>query len=339
MKAEASLSNVARDGRFSASIVKVMLVDDQTIIIDTIRHMLREQPDIELHCVTDAKTALQCAIALQPTVILQDLVMPNIDGFELVRQYRAHPATEAIPIIILSGEEDATKKVQGFGAGANDYLVKLPDKLELIARLRYHSDAYILRLQRDDAFRCLRESEKKLSEANIALQRLALLDGLTGIANRHRFDKVLATEWQRAVREKKSLALLMCDIDFFKSYNDIHGHLAGDECLKKVAAALTTNLRRPADLVARYGGEEFVLILPDTGRSGALVVAEACRSQIEALALPNGGSPLGGVLTMSIGIGCLLPSMNTSCIDLIDIADRALYDAKDLGRNQIVELP
>ena len=339
MRSEADHSVTVPQPGFPSSGMKVLLVDDQAVIADSIRHMLRAQADVEFAWVSDACLALQTAIDFHPTVILQDLVMPQIDGFELVRRYRRHASTQDTPIVILSGIEDPQQKVLGFAAGANDYLVKLPDQLELIARLRYHSAAYISRMQRDAAFRALRESEEKLSAANIALQELALRDGLTGIANRRRFDEVIAIEWQRAQREKKVLSVLLCDLDFFKCYNDIHGHLAGDDCLRKVAAVLKDNLKRPADLVARYGGEEFVMVLPDTERSGALTVAESCRSQIEALALCNEGSPIGGVVTMSIGIGSMVPSSHTSYVDLIDIADRALYDAKDQGRNRIVDLP
>ena len=339
MRSETDRSVTMQGPDFVSSRVKVLLVDDQAVIAESIRHMLRAEADFEFDWVSDSCLALQTAIDFRPTVILQDLMMPQVDGFELVRRFRQHPFTHDTPIVILSGIEDPQQKVQGFATGANDYLVKLPDKLELIARLRYHSAAYISRMQRDAAFRALRESEEKLSLANIALQELASRDGLTGIANRRRFDEMIAIEWQRAQREKKVLSVLLCDLDFFKSYNDIHGHLSGDDCLRKVAAVLRDNLKRPADLVARYGGEEFVMVLPDTGRIGALKVAESCRSQIEALALRNEGAPTGGVVTMSIGIGSVVPSRHTSYIDLVDIADRALYDAKDQGRNRIVDLP
>ena len=327
------------DGVFTPFKVSVLLVDDQVIIAEAIRSMLADELDIEFHFVGDAQAALATAIKLKPTVILQDLVMPTIDGFELVRQFRAHPDTQDTPLILLSAKEDPKLKAQGFNVGANDYLIKLPDRLELIARIRYHSASYINRLQRDDAFRFLRESQQKLADANIELQKLAALDGLTGIANRRRFDETLKSEWHRGQRDKRPLSIMMCDIDLFKMYNDTYGHLAGDLCLKKVANVLSDTLKRPADLAARFSGEEFVLVLPDTDREGALVVARQCREKIQALGIPNtepgvAGTP--GVLTISIGLATLVPSREISADSLVDMADRAMSEAKQAGRNRIV---
>jgi two-component system, chemotaxis family, response regulator WspR len=315
--------------------VTVLLVDDQIIIAEAVRRLLADDSEIAFHYVSDGRQALQAAIALKPTVILQDLMMPDTDGFELVQHYRAHPETENIPIIVLSTKEDAKFKARGFAVGANDYIIKLPDQLELLARIRYHSSGYINRLQRDAAFRFLHESQQKLSEANIELQKLASLDGLTGIPNRRRFDEALQIELLRAQRMQSSLSLLMCDIDFFKIYNDTYGHLAGDLCLKKVAAVLSTTLQRPADLAARYGGEEFALILPDTHERGAVAVAETCCKQVEALAIPHQGSVNYGKVTASIGLVHLIPSIHVSPEHLISMADDALYQAKRNGRNQI----
>ncbi|HYD97566.1 MAG TPA: diguanylate cyclase [Noviherbaspirillum sp.] len=314
--------------------VRVLLVDDQAIIGEAVRRMVSTEADIQFLAVLDARQALPTALEWKPTVILQDLVMHDTDGFEVVQQFRANPATRDIPIIMLSSKEDAHTKAQGFSAGANDYLVKLPAPLELLARLRYHSSAYRSRLERDAAFHALRESERMLAELNVRLQRLAELDGLTGIANRRRFDEVLASEWQRAQRTRRPLSLLLCDIDYFKLYNDTHGHLAGDQCLKKVAEILAGNLRRPADLAARYGGEEFALILPETDADGAVAVGEACRRQLEALSLPNQPAPPGRIVTLSVGAASVVPVAGSNPATLVDIADRALYDAKDRGRNQ-----
>jgi len=279
---------------------------------------------------------MQHAVGWKPTVILQDLVMPDADGFALLQQYRAHPDVQNTPIIVLSSKEDPELKAQGFAMGANDYMVKPPNRIELLARIRYHSAAYINRLERDAAFLALRESERKLAEANIQLQRLAEVDGLTGVGNRRRFDEVLQTEWLRASRTKTALSLLLCDVDFFKKYNDTHGHVAGDECLKRVASALGRQLKRPADFVARYGGEEFALVLPETGKDGAVAVAEACRSHIESLAIPNQQEPNARVVTLSIGVATMVPMQDDEPTDLIRNADLALYEAKRLGRNRVV---
>jgi two-component system chemotaxis family response regulator WspR len=215
-------------------------------------------------------------------------------------------------------------------------MVKLPDKLELLARVRYHSAAHISRLQRDQAFRFLRESQKNLADANIELQKLAALDGLTGIANRRRFDEYMAVEWQRGQRERQPLSLLLCDVDFFKIYNDSFGHLSGDLCLKKSAAVLTEHLKRPADLAARYGGEEFAIVLPDTMLEGALKLANSCVQHLEKLAIESPQAAPFGVVTMSIGVASVVPSPHSSIEQLIESADRALYAAKKAGRNRVV---
>ena len=315
--------------------VSVLLIDDQLIIAEAIRRMLSDQQDIEFHYITDAAQALETALRLQPTVILQDLVLPGTDGFALIKQYREQEALAHVPVIVLSAKDDPKLKAYSFAVGANDYVVKLPDRLELLARIRYHSNAHISRLQRDQAFRFLRESQKNLADANIELQKLAALDGLTGIANRRRFDETLHFEWQRGQRDKAPLSLLFCDIDHFKSYNDKFGHLAGDLCLKKVAAVLTEHLKRPADLAARYGGEEFALILPETELAGALQIAEACRRQLEGMQIENPAAS-AGIVTMSIGVATVVPSPKSTVEALINRADQALYTAKRGGRNSVL---
>jgi two-component system chemotaxis family response regulator WspR len=240
--------------------------------------------------------------------------------------------------MVLSTKEEARLKAHAFAVGANDYLIKLPDQLELVARIRHHSRGYIGLLQRDAAYRSLRASQDELARANQELQKLAALDGLTGIANRRRFDEAIAIEWQRARRQQGTLALLLCDVDCFKSYNDGLGHPAGDLCLKKVAAVMTEQLKRPADLAARYGGEEFAILLPETGLDGALKLAEDCRRRLEALALPHPGG-VGGVVTMSIGVAVGTPTAGGSIEALVAAVDAALYDAKRSGRNRVVAQP
>jgi two-component system chemotaxis family response regulator WspR len=314
--------------------VRVLLVDDQLIIIEAVRRMLAGHPDIEFHAVSDPHAARAAALRLHPTVILQDLVMPNSDGFQLIRTYKEDEALRGVPVLVLSTKDEAKLKAHAFAVGANDYLVKLPDQLELVARIRHHSAGYISALQRDAAYRSLRASQEELAHANEELRKLAALDGLTGIANRRRFDEAAHVEWQRGRRHHSPLALLLCDVDHFKRYNDHLGHPAGDLCLKKVAAVLTNHLKRPADLAARYGGEEFALLLPDTDLAGALRVGEACRSSLEQLVLPHPGAPCGHV-TMSMGVACLVPGEDDTLETLIARADAALYDAKRDGRNRV----
>jgi two-component system chemotaxis family response regulator WspR len=314
--------------------VRVLLVDDQLIIVEAIRRMLSEQTDIEFHYITDPAAAVDTARLLKPTVILQDLVMPAVDGITLIREYRDDAALRHVPVIVLSAKDDPQLKAHSFSAGANDYVVKLPDRLELLARIRYHSAGYISRLQRDEALQFLRASQQNLADANIELQKLAALDSLTGIANRRRFDEVMRSEWRRGKRDQKPLSLLMCGIDCFKIFNDTFGHLAGDLCLRKTAAVLTEHLKRPADVAARYGGEEFAIVLPDTDLDGALLIAHACRAHIEQLALENPPSPCG-IVTMSIGVASMVPK-DGSAEGLVASAGKALYIARHDGRNKVM---
>jgi two-component system chemotaxis family response regulator WspR len=318
----------------STAAIVVLLVDDQLIVAEAIRRMLADQRDIAFHSCTDVALAVPTARELRPTVILQDLVMPGVDGFTLVRFFRADPGTAGTPIIVLSSKEDPRDKSRAFETGASDYLVKLPDKIELIARIRAHSRSFLAQLERDEAYRALEAVKVQLEASNLELARLSAQDGLTGLANRRRLDETLAAECRRASRDKTALSLLMTDVDFFKKYNDTYGHPLGDECLRRVASALASGARRPADLAARYGGEEFALILPSTPEDGAPVVAESVRARVEALQIPHAGSTVAGYVTISLGIATLHPGDALSPADLIQRADAALYVAKRGGRNR-----
>ena len=313
----------------------VLLVDDQAMIGEAIRRSLATESNIDFHFCADPREAITQAIRIKPTVILQDLIMPGLDGLSLVREYRNHPSTQDIPIIVLSTKEDAVIKSAAFSAGANDYLVKLPDTIELVARIRYHSRSFQTLLQRDEAYRALRVSQQQLLDTNLVLQRLMNSDGLTGLSNRRHFDEYLELEWRRAMRDQSQLSLLMIDVDYFKSYNDNFGHLDGDEALRKVAGAIRESSSRSSDLPARYGGEEFALVLPNTSPGGARLVAEKLRQSIEALKIVHNAPEPGAVLTVSIGLATMTPSQGSSCRVLISAADKGLYMAKHNGRNQV----
>jgi two-component system cell cycle response regulator len=177
-------------------------------------------------------------------------------------------------------------------------------------------------------------AEEALQKANEALKRLAIIDGLTQISNRRRFDEFLANEWKRALRSKQNLSLILCDIDFFKLYNDNYGHQAGDQCLQAVAQAINSILRRPADLAARYGGEEFVIILPDTDIEGAFHVSERIRSKIQQLEILHEHSTVEKHVTLSLGVASIVPTNVSLPESLLKKADKALYEAKEKGRNQ-----
>ncbi len=312
----------------------VLLVDDQAIVAEAIRRMLASEEDIELHYCSDPKLAIETGAKVAPTVILQDLVMPDIDGMMLVRFFRGHQATQSIPIIVLSSKEAALDKSEAFSNGASDYLVKLPDRIELIARIRAHSRSYLAQMQRDEAYRALRELQTQLEQKNKELERLSSLDGLTGIPNRRIFDEALEKEWKRAIRDIKPLALLLIDIDYFKPFNDNYGHQGGDDCLKQVAATLSARLQRGGDMVARYGGEEFVVILPATDVKGAAVIAKGLCNAISDMKLPHAHSKVADHVTISIGVASVVPKGNEQPSHLISLADEALYAAKEQGRNR-----
>jgi two-component system, chemotaxis family, response regulator WspR len=237
--------------------VVVLLVDDQLLVGEAVRRGLLSEPDLQFRYCSNPQDAIAVAKEVGPTVILQDLVMPGVDGIELVRRYRADPETSAIPIIVLSTKEDPTVKSDAFKAGANDYLVKLPDQIELIARIRYHSMAFVTQRQRDDAYRALHESQQQLLEKNRELQRLTNVDGLTGLSNRRYFDEYLEMDLRRAQRAGSCLSVLMVDVDHFKLYNDTYGHLAGDEVLKTVAQAIRNNFQRPETLPRVMAARSF----------------------------------------------------------------------------------
>ncbi len=264
----------------------------------------------------------------RPDLILLDVVLPDIDGFTVARHIRAKEKPgDWTPIIFLSslGNDDDIEK--GIAAGGDDYLLKPVSDIVLGAKIR----AMQRLVQMRSALLAL---TRKLDAANQELVRISSSDGLTGVANRRFFDESISTEWRRARRHSNSIAFLMCDVDNFKLFNDTYGHQAGDDCLRKVAAALSSNTERPGDIVARYGGEEFAVVLPETTMGGALMVAEKIRHAIRELNIPHQHSP-GGRVTISIGIASAAPGFDNPPDDLIRAADKALYRAKREGRDRI----
>ena len=300
---------------------RILLVDDQEIIHEALKRMLADVDDLELHSCIQGGDAMRMAEQIKPAVILQDLIMPDIDGLMLVKFYRANEQTRDVPVVVLSSKEEAKTKAEAFANGANDYLVKLPDKIELFARLRYHAKAHAALLERNAAIEELR--------------RISITDGLTRIYNRRYFDQTLEQEFQRAKRQSRSLSLVIMDVDHFKQYNDRYGHKAGDECLVTVAQALQSTAHRSADTVARYGGEEFAAILPDTDRDGACAIAEKIRQAIVKLKIKHEGSSVAKHVTASLGVATLIPTGKVKPASLIKCADQGLYQAKREGRNRV----
>ncbi|MFC3127482.1 diguanylate cyclase domain-containing protein [Pseudoroseomonas globiformis] len=314
--------------------IMVLLVDDQLMVGEAVRRLLASEPDLDFHYCSDANVAAAVAKEMKPTVILQDLVMPGTSGLELVRRYRSDPLIRNIPVIMLSTKEEAATKSEAFAAGANDYLVKLPDRLELTARIRYHSRAYLNQIQRDEAYAALRESQQALLNMNMELQRIAKLDGLTGLSNRRYFDEYLSAEWPRAAQDHEALGVLMIDVDDFKRYNDTYGHLAGDEVLKAVARTLEHHCRPSSDLIARFGGEEFVFVSAALSADGVRQLGDTLCRAVEALGLPHRASRVSPNVTISVGGALAYPAQGGTPMFLIEAADKALYQSKEAGRNR-----
>ena len=264
-----------------------------------------------------------------PDLVLLDVLMPGIDGYETARVIRG-ASDEWVPIIFLSGCNSSEDIEAAIDAGGDDYLTKPCDSKVLEAKIR--SMERIVQMRRQ-----LVQRSEELKSANAALMRLIDIDGLTGIANRRHLDRKLAEEVGRCARNRVELSVLLLDIDNFKRFNDSHGHLAGDECLKSVAQALAGALHRPADLAARYGGEEFCVVLPETVGHGALQVAERLRRRVAGL---NVTTPQGSVqVTVSIGVVSQVPPRDAAPAALLSCADAALYRAKSGGRNRVCRAP
>jgi len=311
-------------------------VDDQAVIALVLRKILSADANLTFHSCTKATEALELAKQCRPTVILQDLEMPDANGLDLVMAYRSTPGLHNVPIIVLSSNEEPDMKKAAFALGANDYLVKPAEPIELLARVRYHSRSYLALVRLDAAYRAIRESQAQLVKSNADLQRLTHSDGLTGLPNRRYFNEYLARAWEESRRDTTPLSLLMIDVDHFKRYNDSFGHLAGDEALRKVAGAIQTTLDDASSLGARFGGEEFSVVLPHCDAAPARHVAERIRRQVEVTALEEPAGPQRG-LTVSIGVATLVATTQQVATDLIAAADARLYRAKCDGRNRVVD--
>ena len=305
--------------------MKALVIEDTATSQAVIGHLL-ERLGIQPVQARDGLSGIAGFEREQPDLILLDIILPGIDGFEVARRIRAmEKPGEWTPIIFLTALTKDADLERGIEAGGDDYLFKPVSEVVLGAKVRAMQRIIQMRYS-------LLVLTRKLDSANRELTRLSAVDGLTGIANRRQFDEALSREWRRCLRTREPLSLLMGDVDFFKQYNDGYGHQGGDECLKAVAETLREKLRRPADIVARYGGEEFAAVLPATGLDGAMLVAEAMRSGVQALGVPHMGSPFG-VVTVSFGVATLSPEQPEGMPKLLSAADWALYEAKRQGRN------
>ena len=476
----------------------ILVVDDTAANLSLLAQLLLSR-GYRVRVATNGKLALQSIRAARPDLILLDVMMPGLDGYEICTRLKADPLTREIPVIFLSALNEALDKVQAFAVGGADYITKPFEPVEVLARIEYQLKLKIFQTQlqaqnaqlqlllhvtqeiaeaadveaalqvvlrevcqtigwdfgevwvpeedglslkhsavwydncqigedlrqpsracsnfapnqlpyriwrskqaewvqevtrelesacgdcqlaqtlglnsalgvpiiwQDQVLAVLlffhrqpvapdrrslelvktvatqlgsmiqrKRTESDLKEANLELERLATLDGLTHLANRRYFNEYLAQEWRRAAREQQPLALILADVDYFKRYNDYYGHLEGDFCLQRVAQAMKAIVRRPADVAARYGGEEFALILPNTTLEGAGMVAAALRQELQRLKLPHARSEVSDSITLSLGVAGIIPRLDLSPASLITAADEALYEAKHQGRDRMV---
>lgn len=304
----------------------IMIVDDNPQNLHLLGSMLGNSSEFDLSFATSGDEALEIICDQTPDLILLDVNMPGKNGFETCICLRQNEATRDVPVIFLTAQGEAEYVVKGFKCGGNDYVVKPFEPQELLARVR-------VQLELLNSRRELKRLNSELLKVNEELRSLSNTDGLLKIANRRYFDEMLLKEWHRAMRGNHCLSLLILDVDYFKRYNDHYGHLQGDECLKKVAEIISSNLHRATDMVARYGGEEFAVILSETTPEGALHLAEIIREAIQRSAIPHQGSDVGPCLTISIGAAGLIPQIDMIPDCLMNSADKALYLAKTEGRN------
>jgi len=293
---------------------RILIVDDERYNIKVLTSFLRQ--DYKIMAAKTGEQALNAAQGINPPdLILLDIMMPGLDGYEVCKKLKADSRTMHIPVIFVTALDASDDEAKGFEIGAVDYITKPFKPVIVKARVRTHI---------------------QLKRKTDLLDRMALLDGLTEIPNRRNFDVTLEKETKRATRNKSFLSLILMDIDFFKKYNDHYGHVAGDSCLRQVAKTVEGVKKRASDFAARYGGEEFAMILPGTDIKGAMQIAENVRSAVVALNIQHTTSDVAEYVSLSLGVATILPDQEMSSIELIKLADASLYQAKANGRNCVI---
>ena len=292
---------------------RILIIDDAVETLRFLGEELKEEYEIVL--ATNAELGLRRVLSIvPPDLILLDVVLPDMDGYEVCRRLKADLSTSHIPVVFISARSEEDDETLGFACGGVDYIAK-PFRMPIVkARIKTHLE---------------------LKRRGDILQSLSSIDGLTEVANRRHYDEVLEIEWRRSVRNCAPISLIFLDIDHFKLYNDTYGHLLGDDCLKLVARTLANALNRPGDFLARYGGEEFVVVLPRTDHVGAEHLAEELRKAIFSLEIPHETAPTAHCITISLGTATMIPSAKHESCVLVEAVDKMLYIAKKEGRNQV----
>lgn len=287
---------------------RLLVVDDQPLNIQVIHHALAQ--DCQVLMATSGKQALELCQNQLPDLILLDVEMPEMDGFEVCQRLKADETTRHIPVIFVTAHSNSDFETRGLELGAVDFISKPVNASVLRARVKSH---LLLKLQSD------------------VLRSLVFFDGLTGVYNRRYFDQQLAREWARSSRSGLPLSLVILDVDFFKRFNDRYGHQAGDDCLRQIADVLKNGLRRLTDMVARYGGEEFVCLLPDTPLDQAMEIARHLQTLVRTRAIVHEDSEVDKVVTISLGVASATGNSEDAQA-LLALADLQLYNAKHSGR-------
>lgn len=319
----------------------ILIVDDDQMNRELLYRHLKNLGYNNITLADSGKRGLEITASQSIDLILLDMMMPVMNGSEMLDHLKSHQEWRVIPVIIISALDEKEMMLSCIQKGAEDYLIKPYDRVLLKARVKACLDKKILydceisnKQKLEAAYKELAVAYYELEIVKNELEALSHRDGLTGIANRRYFDMVLDREWNAAKREKKFLSLILFDIDYFKKYNDTYGHLAGDDCLCQVAIAASRVIKRPRDTLARYGGEEFAVVLPDTDSIGASFCAEQIRFEIENLHIIHISSQISSYVTASLGISTISPYAEfTTSQQLIKESDLALYQAKREGRN------
>ncbi len=290
----------------------ILVVDDQASNIRLMHQLLSGKYDVFM--ATSGVAALEFCRNSPPDLVLLDVVMDGMDGLAVCRNLQADMETSNIPVIFVTANTDVEGENACWHAGGVDFVTKPVNALTLLHRVNAHLQ---LKFQTD------------------ALRKMALMDGLTGVANRRHFDERFEAEWRRCGRNGAPLGLVMVDVDHFKRYNDTYGHVQGDDCLRQVASAIRSCLNRSCDLVARFGGEEFVCLLPETDASGTFTAANRILAAVQTAAIAHAASDTAPVVTVSIGGAVVCPTREPGANVLLTQADAALYRAKHSGRAQV----
>ena len=299
-------------------MARILVIDDSKLILHVAKTILGKQGH-QVLLAEDGKMGLQTAATEHPDLILLDLILPEMDGYQVCRQIKKETATSDIPVIMLTSKSEPADKVRGLEMGASDYVTKPFDEGELMARVNIH-------LQ-------IRELHERLKEKNRQLKEMANRDGLTGLYNHRYFKETILNDFQRAVRYHESLSCVMFDIDHFKKFNDTYGHQTGDMVLKTLGG-LVGELIRDSDLSARYGGEEFILLMYHTASQEAFMIAERLRKAVEQHKFRADNLVL--TVTISVGVASFPHPEIADAKTLIECADKALYRAKEEGRNRVI---